>query len=84
MQNRRFIGRGKMRDIGEVTHKVKIAEFVGHNFIAERKDGVLEIYQIGTDMSAGPVQVHDANVLALTPRDLNRMNADFYGRKPAA
>ena len=73
--------RMRFRDVGEVTNKTLIATFSGNNLIAEREDGELKIYLIGTG-DIGEVQTQDSRVRTIN--DWQRVNDCAHNRKPAA
>ena len=60
----------------DVTNKRLIATFNGDNIVAERVDGQLKIYQVGTgDIGTISVQDHSPNARA------NRTNSEFWRRQ---
>jgi hypothetical protein len=69
-----------VRDVTEVTNKTLIATFNGDNIVAEREDGELRIYLIGTG-DIGEVQTQGTRVRTI--QDWQRVN-DSHNRKPAA
>ncbi len=81
MTRLRFRERVSVCDAVEVTKKTLIATFNGDNIVAEREDGELKIYLIGTG-DIGEVQTEDTRVRTI--QDWQRVNDRAHNRKPAA